>query len=775
MKTDRKSSYCREESEEYGASLDLLAQTPENIDEHQQHDTIESNESHPHESTELQRSPWILVLAGFYSILATSSWIILCILSFRPVTTNSYKATPNGTNARYYHPLASSYSANEQWYRAARVIQSIAGVLTIPLTSAVCSNAAVVFVQRHGKANKMTMRQLLALSDKRWTDIELCWKTAKNPVRCWKLYFTYFLLMAFALHVLGGLISPLQTLLLSTKSIKVPGSSQITGISELMPKGAESYPIGLVLSSIATVAIRSLPGDEAYSQYLWQSSGTHCTSLNDTSPTYCGSNMTFKTLPKLQDPFIAQLPNGFNTGVLRQYAPRLNSSAQVESLSLSELPAVCNTDRSFHVSYQGTDWAVQACYPLKTYPNSTDGLYPLGQERSLRYDESPWRQTRDRQDVSEELFLGLKLKNQSRTVGPESTRFFEQAWKITASTTSGWFELPNYMNSGKPGALEDKDPTKLLGRDTVDQRTGASGGGAKYEDDIIGHSLESRSLQVGDPGYGNSEIDSILAPGPLLILAYSLFGAKDSFMATCTTALNGATFRNYTGSTNVRYCARNNQPLFSWFYDDEYPYGTIFGDWASRHDFSNDLDFLEFFEWLVLLGSPRDSHSIVKLEKAFNVGLYFALDAWQNCLRWSAGPNYTVPITSDNGVHSSIPEISVASISVISTLLFVFLFLLLWLASYAAFSPRWASSLNGFTMMRIGSAIADRVPLLVTYEEDQVSALDEVPGWIGSTANKESITDCDKETCGWVAELEIGAADQLRARQRYKCYPLKDH
>ena len=129
---------------------------------------------------------------------------MLCILSVRPLITKSYEAIVNGTDPIYYNPTVSKFVINERWYRAARVIQSITGVLTIPLTSAVCSNAAVVFVQRCEKANNMTIRQLLALSDKGWTDTDLYWKFAKNLVRCWKRYLTNFLLMAFALHILGG-------------------------------------------------------------------------------------------------------------------------------------------------------------------------------------------------------------------------------------------------------------------------------------------------------------------------------------------------------------------------------------------------------------------------------------------------------------------------------------------------------------------------------------------------------------------------------------------
>ena len=67
------------------------------------------------------------------------------------------------------------YPRNEKRYLAAQVIQSIAGLLTIPLTSAVCLAAAVVFARRHDKDSNKTMRKLLALADKRWIDTSLYW------------------------------------------------------------------------------------------------------------------------------------------------------------------------------------------------------------------------------------------------------------------------------------------------------------------------------------------------------------------------------------------------------------------------------------------------------------------------------------------------------------------------------------------------------------------------------------------------------------------------
>lgn len=161
--------------------------------ESRQPENNSGTDNNPAHAIPLQRSPWVLILATFYTALALSSWTILCILSFRPLTTKSYRRLPSDDWLEY-NPDFALYVTNEKWYQAARVIQSIAGILTIPLTSAVCSAAAVVFIQRHGKTSNLTMRQLLALADKGWTDTSLYWQLVRGPRRWWKRYCSSFLL-----------------------------------------------------------------------------------------------------------------------------------------------------------------------------------------------------------------------------------------------------------------------------------------------------------------------------------------------------------------------------------------------------------------------------------------------------------------------------------------------------------------------------------------------------------------------------------------------------
>jgi hypothetical protein len=128
------------------------------------------------------RSSYIVLAVSIYAGLALTTWILICILTFRPLTTAryGYNASESGsrsTQTKYsylwpttFDPLHAKYVKSEEIYRAARTMQSVITVLTIPLTSAVCSAAAVVFAQSKTNARRLTMRQTMALADTGWTD-----------------------------------------------------------------------------------------------------------------------------------------------------------------------------------------------------------------------------------------------------------------------------------------------------------------------------------------------------------------------------------------------------------------------------------------------------------------------------------------------------------------------------------------------------------------------------------------------------------------------------
>lgn len=433
-------------------------------------------------STTLHRSAYVLILVLLYSGLALFAWVVTCILTHRPITAKHYGAwifnkENDGygwTGAGYINSL---YVKNENWYRTARVLQSIVSVLTIPLTSAVCSSAAVIFVQHNRKTFGLSMRQVMVLADKGWTDpatYARLFLTSKG----WKRYGSSFLFLTILLIILGGVISPIQEVFLSTKTIKTPTWPQM--VSNLIdipdqfldedPKLGETQDLNLI-PILTRNALLTATNTQPQS-LMWQGAGFTCNVLdlelkanNHTSdgsvPPSCGTGATFGNLSMLTHPFIAQLPSGYNTGLIRQFIPRINSTAQYENISSAEYPIDCDkVTGAFFVDYGNTtsdefssSWGLQACMP-----------------RDLR--QSPWKSTRDRQDFSEELYINVTtisvdVSNIESGVFVNGSAYY----RVTVNTTAGYFELPNYMNDQVAGNLLEKDPNSLCGPDCEGEGT----------------------------------------------------------------------------------------------------------------------------------------------------------------------------------------------------------------------------------------------------------------------------------------------------------------
>ncbi|KIM98714.1 hypothetical protein OIDMADRAFT_128159 [Oidiodendron maius Zn] len=417
-------------------------------------------------TTRLHRSVAIVFLVLLYAAFALLAWTITAILTFRPISGQAHYGAwfpgnlDYGTGGGNVHQF---YVQSEKWYHAARVIQSMVTLVTIPLTSVVCSNAAIVFITHH-QGERLSLRKVITLADKSWTDP----LTYPRIVMSWKRYRSRFLLAAFLLTALGAVLSPLQQILLSTKTIKTPVYSQdINSLLDIPNQWDKGYKTSTgrdinLITTITQNALTSASNTEPQSQ-LWQGAGFSCSpldlwdcSLNNTCltewqnyfSTACGQGNTLGNMSALFDPFLAELPNGFNTGLIRQFAPRINSSATYESVSVSKWPTGCEQlPGAFFVEYSdgyiqpnitGVTWALQACMPA----NQT---------------QSPWTSTRARQDFSEKLYLNIT----GNSISTSGSRFY----LVTLDTTAGYFELPNYMNNLAPGPLLDQQPDYLCGSD----------------------------------------------------------------------------------------------------------------------------------------------------------------------------------------------------------------------------------------------------------------------------------------------------------------------
>lgn len=210
------------------------------------------------------------------------------------------------------------------------------------------------------------------------------------------------------------------------------------------------------LVTVLTRALLNTASMQDIQDQLWQGNRSNCADLiwNGPQPSECAiGGSTLANISILEEPFFAQLPTLFNTGLIRQFAPRINSSVLRSDIDQSEFTSNCQeTPNSLFIQYASSpnvysNWSMVACMP---------GNLTL----------SPWKNTRNRQDFSEELYLNITIQPSgnypSELIGTSLT-------KIVVNTTAGFFELPNYMNQGLPGPLIEGDPSNYCGLDCEEQ------------------------------------------------------------------------------------------------------------------------------------------------------------------------------------------------------------------------------------------------------------------------------------------------------------------
>jgi len=417
---------------------------PFNFTDDTSHRQIRSSQA----STTLHRSTYIVGIVIIYSALSLVSWGVICILTERPLTGGRYGYMSNAAERQVSRRARDTdYAANERWYQAMRVIQAIVGVLTIPITSAVCSSAAAAFAQYSKLSAGLSMRQLIALADRGWTDPRtflrlMSWNGFRRSG-------SMFLVLAIALNILGGLIQPLQQVFLNDISVKTPLYKiklyhifDTTNVFHDREYWDDGSVVLMTRNSLATTSLT-----EPMNQ-LWQGEGFSCDAgkLHEDSaarakvkkyespPAACGYGATLGNFSSLLDPFLAQLPSTFSSGVVRQFLPRFNSSTTYSKVAASGWPAECSTAAgSYSISYENTStdnpWSVAICMP-----------------GDLRH--TPWKRTHARQDFGEVLYLNISRSDAGQPLETGGSLF-----QIVMNTTGGYFELPNYMNRQMPGYL----------------------------------------------------------------------------------------------------------------------------------------------------------------------------------------------------------------------------------------------------------------------------------------------------------------------------------
>ena len=296
-------------------------------------------------------------------------------------------------------------------------------------------------------------------------------------------------------------------------------------------------------------------------------------------------------------------------------------------------------------------------------------------------------------------------------------------FKLTVSTTIGYFELPNYNNSQIAGPLLANDP-----HDTC----------VDNEGQCLIQWLSKRSLQTNESSTSFA-IDEVSNLGPLAMIVAAMF-EPGSFIATQIPQQEITPPDMLLGPTRPSPCAI--PPLISLLNNP------VEDELCVDEPFYADDGYASISRWLTSF------YDIDSMQNALHAAALLASQSW---LSNTVG---SLTVWYDMGQESTRPKIPSAGVILLSTLLAIDLLLLLAVAIYISFSYTWAENCDSSAMMRLGAARANELPLQVISSEGKEKTramLGRMPGWVGDARPDDE-----------VGALAIGATVPLKAGRRYQ-------
>lgn len=361
-------------------------------------------------STPLHRNVYILFPTALYVCLAAYCWLTLAILSRTSLITTDK-------------------NHKELQYKAARYLQPIVNIATVPVISAVCAWAAAIFVQNQPDAYSLSLRQVMFLADRAWMNPLEYARMIFYPSR-FKTYGSSFLFLAIFIHIFGVITFPIQNLFLSTRVVNTAGTyrwgefdydSTYGSYQTIGELKTGEYATGTAILAVRDALQRS--GINGAQSQLWGNTS----SLSEYNP---------------QSTWFAQPDFNTSTGPFTgQLVPRVNSSAEILNVTTGEFPSNCaETPNWFYAYYD---------YTNTSYYNVTLEICA-----PMNLSASPWQGNDGRQDFSEVFYVNatanLSSYYWSHAYAPS---FGGGLFKVVMNTTAGSFELPNLYNDNTPGPL----------------------------------------------------------------------------------------------------------------------------------------------------------------------------------------------------------------------------------------------------------------------------------------------------------------------------------
>ncbi|KAL5360444.1 hypothetical protein BJX96DRAFT_165164 [Aspergillus floccosus] len=650
-----------------------------------------------------------LYLLVFYIAILIIPWILTCIMMVHPVNAPSYVHQGFGMSPSVMLNILGVWDVIV-------IFRSVQTVLAIPIISGFIAQAAVVYGQRRSPTQKLTLRQVVALADRPWANVVLWF-------RCWsgkigsRLAFWggLFILMVAATAVVQNLLVKNEFLSVAT-CVNTPiygcDPMNIDAVIGLDPEPAamDKLAQNTAVQHVAKKTQMVTPQD--FQPYIWADNWTSISDANDINRA-----MFFWYHETMQDEtyFVSALRNGTNTGVLRQHAIRLNSSSGCVPVPPSEYPAECPGDRPFVTRLSASDYLdIRVCAPRK-------------------YGQSPWSLSRDRQDITEQLWIDVASYNQ---LGEMLVLPFNFTMKCTTNTTRGYFEVNNYLNGNRPGPLVEKWPSQ--------------GDLARNFNDFLGveddFAIPSTVDNVTDPGLhivGPPPVDPFntadyYAAGPLMTSAIALFG-NQSFFALASNATKATASPCYN---------------LDWKLNSYEPVG-IYTDLM-------DMMYL----WIIAFNDTRTAG------QALDMATYFANEAVLTTAASQGTAGTSRSINFSDGVAIPKPKWSLAAVITMSILIALQIIGLCLIMAYAQSVPTWTENFDAFAMLRMGAELQRRhhaglAGIRDTVKED-LNALCQYDGVVGVVEGKEEDENVQERSS------LVGASSEEDHPQSHSSEPSSD-
>ncbi|KAL0931957.1 uncharacterized protein CTRU02_212910 [Colletotrichum truncatum] len=643
----------------------------------------------------LRYSPRPVYILAIYLILLLVPWICVVVVNQR-TTSDPWGILMQDDMDRY-----------RRWLRVASFLSAVTAVAALPCVAALLAHGAVVYSQRRFHEQSLSLRQLLALSDGRWTAAVSIRETSS------------YLLLAAGLLLLAGVQYPLQSVLMpmSSRVVYPCESSRHLTKWDRTCDGA-GYRAERLGKEPEPTLLRE-PNDVPHVIDVVRSRMTNITSADIQDNLWRGNNTHRSFLvgvdQKYDDSFwVSALSAGITTGPLRQHSMRLNSTADCQVTNRDEFPSHCD---GYATSIEGFGVMIRTCLPDK-FNNVAIERSPLPARR--------------RQDIEEVLFIDAQIS-------PEAAQapdfLLDAAENVTiqcvSKTTRAFFELGNFHNELHPSEIVEEWPSDDEMR-------------ARFHDYDWSGNLITRNWEEGWDRDRYAGWTSLR--GPLRTTTEALFGAgsyPQAVLDFLSQTFPDNQIPDNTSDTAIHEAQRRVCALSSPLHDWQLPHNS--------HNDEFDSWYPSIYNGCTLKKLPKSLFRMAQglrhltvAQSTLGVGMYLSNAA---VLQDAATNDAARTIYNLTGTDFVAPQHSLGATITLSTLISIQVVCLILLVGYIYSVPTWTNTLDAFAMMRIGAQLRSTVNLLPLRRatQDDMDRFSEMEGLIGVVPGPGTTVDDDLE------------------------------